>query len=327
MRAVIIHETGPAASHRVEDVADPRPAPGQVVVRTHAIGVNYPDMLVVEGKYQLIPPRPFSPGKEAAGVVVAIGEGVESFASGDRVLLLPEYGAFAEQVAVDARMVFPVPDTIDFENAAALGLTYQTAHFALHERAALKSGESVLVTGASGGVGLATVELAKALGARVIAGVTSADKGQLAIEHGADAYVNLASPNLRDSLREEVARVTGGGVDVVIDNVGGDVFDAALRAIAWRGRLVVVGFASNRIPELKANYLLLKNIAVTGLQWTDYRARMPQLVGQVQQEIFRLFEQGRLRPYISARYRLDEFAQALDRFSRRDVRGKMLLIP
>ena len=175
--------------------------------------------------------------------------------------------------------------------------------------------------------GLKKLELAKALGARVIAGVTSPDKGQLALEHGADACVNLAADKLRDSLRDEVARVTGGGVDVVIDNVGGDVFDAALRAIAWRGRLVVVGFASSRIPELKANYLLLKNIAVLGLQWTDYRARMPQLVAQVQQEIFRLFEQGRLRPHISARYALDDFAQALDRFNRRDVRGKMLLIP
>ena len=327
MRAVTIHETGPAAGHRVEQIADPVPGAGQVVVRTHAIGVNYPDMLVVEGKYQLIPPRPFSPGKEAAGLVDAVGEGVEGFAPGDRVLLLPEYGAFAEQVAVDARMVFPVPDAIGFDDAAALGLTYQTAHFALVERAMLRPGESVLVTGASGGVGLATVELAKALGARVIAGVTSPDKGQLALEHGADAFVNLAADKLRDSLREEVARVTGGGVDVVIDNVGGDVFDAALRAIAWRGRLVVVGFASNRIPELKANYLLLKNIAVLGLQWTDYRARMPQLVAQVQQEIFRLFEQGRLRPHISARYALDDFAQALDRFNRRDVRGKMLLIP
>ncbi len=327
MRAVNIHEVGPAAGHRVEEISDLTPKPGQVVVATHAIGINYPDMLVVEGKYQLIPPRPFTPGKEAAGVIVAIGAGVNGLSDGQRVLLQTEYGAFAEQVAVDARMVCPIPDSVGFEEAAALGLTYQTAHFALIERAVLQSGETVLVTGASGGVGLAAVELAKAFGAKVIAGVTSAQKGQLAIEHGAEAWVDLTAENLRDSLREQIAAITGGGVDVVIDNVGGEVFTAALRAIAWRGRLVVVGFASTRIPELKANYLLLKNIAVTGLQWSDYREREPAWVARVQQEIFRLFVEGRLRPYISARYRLEDFAQALERFNRRDVQGKMLLIP
>ncbi|MEK9777308.1 MAG: zinc-binding dehydrogenase, partial [Quisquiliibacterium sp.] len=234
MRAVIVHEPGPCAGHKVEQIADPVAGPGQLVVRTQAIGVNYPDMLVAQGRYQLIPTTPFSPGKEAAGVVCAIGQGLSGFTIGERVLLLPEYGAFAEKVVVDGRVAYPIPESISSEDAAALGLTYQTAHFALLERAALKPDEWVLVTGASGGVGLASVELATALGGRVIAGVTSRDKGQLALDHGARAFVDLASENLRDSLRDEVKQITGGGVDVVIDSVGGEVFGAALRAMAWR---------------------------------------------------------------------------------------------
>jgi NADPH2:quinone reductase len=327
MRAVIVREHGPAGSHRVEEVPDPVPGPGEVVVELRAIGVNYPDLLVTEGKYQLLPPRPFSPGKEGAGVVAALGPGVRGLDIGERVSLQTEYGAYAQRIAVRSATVYPMPASIGFEDAAALGLTYQTAHFALRERASLVSGESVLVTGASGGVGLAAVELAKAMGARVLAGVTSAEKGRLALAHGADAVVDLAAENLRDSLREQIARETGGGVDVVIDNVGGDVFAGALRALAWRGRLVVVGFASNRIPEMRANYLLVKNIAVTGLQWSDYRERRPEWVAQVQKELFGLWEAGSLRPHISARYPLERFAEALERFGRRDVTGKMLLLP
>ena len=327
MRAVIVREHGPAETHRVEEFPDPLPGPGQVVVDLRAIGVNYPDLLVVEGKYQMLPPRPFSPGKEGAGVVTAIGAGVQGLRIGERVCLQTEYGAYAERIAVRSATVYPMPASIGFEEAAALGLTYQTAHFALRERAALAPGESVLVTGASGGVGLAAVELARAMGARVLAGVTSVEKGRLAQEHGADAVIDLAAENLRDSLREQVARATGGGVDVVIDNVGGEVFTAALRALAWRGRLVVVGFASDRIPEVRANYLLVKNIAVTGLQWSDYRERRPEWVAQVQQELFALHEAGRLRPHISARYPMERFAQALARFRSRGVTGKMLLLP
>ncbi len=327
MRAVIVHEHGPADSHRVEAVPDPVPGPGEVVVELRAIGVNYPDLLVTEGKYQLLPPRPFSPGKEGAGVVAALGPGVQGLDIGERVSFQTEYGAYAQRIAVRSATVYPMPASIGFEDAAALGLTYQTAHFALRERASLVPGESVLVTGASGGVGLAAVEIAKAMGARVLAGVTSAEKGRLALAHGADAVVDLAAENLRDSLREQIARETGGGVDVVIDNVGGDVFAGALRALAWRGRLVVVGFASNRIPEMRANYLLVKNIAVTGLQWSDYRERRPDWVAQVQQELFGLYEAGSLRPHISARYPLERFAEALERFRRRDVTGKMLLLP
>jgi len=327
MRAVIVREVGPADTHRVEEVPDPVPGPGQVVVDLHAVGVNYPDMLVVEGKYQLLPPRPFSPGKEGAGVVSALGEGVTGLRIGERVSLQTEYGAYAQRIAVRAATVYPMPEAIGFEDAAALGLTYQTAHFALRERAALAPGESVLVTGASGGVGLAAVELAKAMGARVLAGVTSEAKGRLATEHGADAVIDLSAPNLRDSLRDQVARALGGGVDVVVDNVGGEAFTASLRALAWCGRLVVVGFASESLPEVRANYLLVKNIAVIGLQWSDYRERRPEWVAQVQQELFAMYEAGKLRPHVSERYPLERFAEALDRFRRRGVTGKMLLLP
>ena len=327
MRAVIVHEHGPAERHRVEDVADPVPGPGEVLVDVRAIGVNYPDLLVVEGKYQFLPPRPFSPGKEAAGVVAALGEGVDGLRVGDRVSLQTEYGAYVERIAVRRETVYPMPASMSFEDAAALGLAHQTAHFALVERAGLAAGESVLVTGASGGVGLATVELAKALGARVLAGVGSAQKGRLALERGADAVIDLGAANLRDDLRAQVARALGGGgVDIVVDTVGGEVFGAALRALAWRGRLVVVGFASDRIPEVRANYLLVKNIAVTGLQWSDYRERRPEWVARVQQELFALYEAGKLRPHICARYPLSEFAEALARFRRRDVQGKMVLL-
>jgi NADPH:quinone reductase len=327
MRAVIVHEHGPAESHRVEEVADPVPGPGQVLVELHAIGVNYPDLLVVEGKYQFLPPRPFSPGKEGAGVIAALGPGVEGLRVGDRVALQTEYGAYVQRIAVRRETVYPMPASMSFEDAAALGLAHQTAHFALVERAGLAAGESVLVTGASGGVGLATVELAKALGARVLGGVGSPGKGRIVLDRGADALIDLGASNLRDDLRAQVARALGGGVDVVVDTVGGEVFSAALRALAWRGRLVVVGFASDRIPELRANYLLVKNIAVTGLQWSDYRERRPEWVARVQQELFALYEAGKLRPHICARYPLEQFAEALSRFRRRDVQGKMLLLP
>jgi len=290
-----------------------------VVIDARAIGVNYPDLLVAEGKYQFIPPAPYSPGKEVAGVVVG---------SGKRVLAEVEFGAYAEKVLARAVDCHELPGAMPFEDAVALGLAYQTAWFALVERAQLKPGESVLVTGASGGVGLAAVQLAKGLGATVIAGVTSAQKGELCRRHGADHVVDLAAGDLRESVREQVFAAVGKrGVDVVIDSVGGDAFDGALRALAWRGRLVVVGFAAGRIPEVKANYLLLKNIAVLGLQWSDYRNRDPELVARAQSVIFGFYVENRLKPEITATYPLEHFADALARFESRQVQGKMLLLP
>lgn len=328
MRAVIVREHGPLARHRLETAPDPAPARGEVLIEARAMGVNFPDLMVMQGSYQFLPPRPFSPGKEVAGVIGAIGEGVTRFAVGDRVMALPEYGAFAEKVVVPEAICYRMPPALPFDEGAVLALAYQTAHFALLERGAFRKGESVLVTGASGGVGLACVELARALGATVLAGVTGAAKGELARRHGADHVVDLAAPNPRESVRAQVHAALGGrGVDLVLDNVGGDAFDGALRALAWCGRLVAIGFASGRIPEVKAGYLLVKNLAVLGLQWTDYRARAPERVRAVQDELYALHAAGALRPEITARYPLERFAEALARFEAREVQGKLVLLP
>jgi len=328
MRAVVVHEHGPARSQRVETLPDPVPGPGQVVIDAHAIGVNYPDLLVIEGKYQFLPPRPFTPGKEVAGVVSAVGEGVARVRPGDRVMAQREYGTYCEKLLSPEATCYRMPDAMSFEEGAALGLAYQTSHFALVERGGFRPGETVLVTGASGGVGLAGVEIAKALGATVIAGVTGRDKGELCRRHGADHVIDLTAPDLRNSLREQVRAAVGSrGVDIVLENVGGEVFDGALRALAWCGRMVVVGFASMRLPEVKANYLLVKNISVVGLQWSDYRERDPEWVQRVQDELYALYADGKLRPHIGERFPLERFADALERFKTRGVLGKMLLLP
>jgi NADPH:quinone reductase len=328
MRAVIVHDYGPFRSAGVETVGDPVPGPGEVVIDARAIGVNYPDMLVIEGRYQFLPPLPFSPGKEVAGVVSAVGPGVTRFRPGDRVMAQREYGTYAEKTLSPEATCYRLPEPMGFEEGAALGLAYQTSYFALVERAAFCEGETVLVTGASGGVGLAAVEIAKALGATVVAGVTSTEKGELARRHGADHVINLAAPRLRDSVREQVYAAVGKrGVDIVLENVGGEVFDGALRALAWCGRMVVVGFASMQLPDIKANYLLLKNISAIGLQWSDYREREPDRVRRVQEALYALYLEGRLRPLVSATFPLERFADALACFAARRVRGKMILVP
>ncbi|MDX1375755.1 MAG: NADPH:quinone oxidoreductase family protein [Burkholderiales bacterium] len=328
MRAVVVHAHGDVRSPRVEEVPDPAPGAAEVVIGARAIGVNYPDLLVIQGKYQFLPPKPFSPGKEVAGVVEAVGAGVTRVKPGDRVMAQREYGCYAEKVRSSEATVYPMPDALGFEEGAALGLAYQTAHFAVVDRGAFKAGESVLVTGASGGVGLACVEVAKACGARVIAGVTSAAKGRLALEHGADHWIDLSLPEPRESIRDQVHALTGKrGVDIVLENVGGEVFDGSLRALAWCGRMVIVGFASMRLPEIKANYLLVKNISATGLQWSDYRERDPQWVQRVQAELYDWWSQGKLKPYVSARFPLEKFVDALECFVERRVQGKMILLP
>ncbi len=328
MRAVIVHDYGPFRSAGVETVDDPVPGPGEVVIDARAIGVNYPDMLVIEGRYQFLPPLPFSPGKEVAGVVSAVGPGVTRFRPGDRVMAQREYGTYAEKTLSPEATCYRLPEPMGFEEGAALGLAYQTSYFALVERAAFREGETVLVTGASGGVGLAAVAIAKALGATVVAGVTSTEKGELARRHGADHVINLAAPKLRDSVREQVYAAVGKrGVDIVLENVGGEVFDGALRALAWCGRMVVVGFASMQLPDIKANYLLLKNISAVGLQWSDYREREPHRVRRVQEALYALYLEGRLRPLVSATFPLERFADALACFAARRVRGKMILVP
>lgn len=328
MRAVLMRAFGSPETAEIAELPDPEPGPGELVVAMHAAGVNFPDLLVVEGRYQHKPPLPFTPGKELAGEVIDIGEDVISFVPGDRVMVQVEYGAFAERVVARPEQCLELPDDMPFHDAAVMGLVYQTAWFALHDRGRFQPGETVLVNGATGGVGLAAVQLVKALGGTALAGVTTPAKAEAAVAAGADHVIDLSVANLRDALREQVQAATGGkGVDVCIDMLGGDPFDAALRALAWCGRMVVVGFAAGRIPEIKANYLLVKNISVAGLQWSDYRDRTPRRMAEAQSEIFRLYREGRLRPHIMARLKLDQAAEALALFRDRRIVGKVVLEP
>jgi NADPH2:quinone reductase len=328
MRAAVVTEFGPILSHKLGTLPDPIPAAGEVVVTIKAAAVNFVDSLVMTGKYQFLPERPFAPGKLPAGVVTALGAGVQDLTLGDRVLTLAEQGGYAERIAVPAHACFKLPSSMSFVDAAAMALVYDTAWFALRERARLQVEESVLVLGATGGVGLASIQLAKALGAKVLAGVANPAKASLARDAGADAVIDLSKEHLRDSLREQVFQNNdGNGVDIVLDPVGGDAFDAALRALAWRGRLVVIGFAAGRIPTVKANYLLVKNIEVSGLQVSDYRKRTPELMAQCMDEIFALYQAGKIKPAPTVTRPLEDFAQALQDVVDRRTAGRVVLVP
>lgn len=329
MKAVVARNFGPVENVELVDLPDPVAAPGEVVIDVAAAEVNYPDLLVIEGRYQIKPPLPFSPGKAATGRVAALGSGVEGLALGDRVIAFVEYGAYAEKLRVPASMCLPLPDAIDFETGAGLALTYQTAHFALVDRARFRPGHRVLVLGASGGVGLAALQLARSMGAQtVIAAVRGPEGVARAEAAGCTEVIDLTAlaEDLREGLRAEVRARTGGhGVDIVIDPIGGELTGAALRTLAWCGHLVVIGFAAGEIPTIRANYLLVKNIAVSGLQWSDYRDRMPDAVAAAQREIFALWEEGRLVSDIGARFPLAEVGAALALQRDGAAKGKILL--
>jgi NADPH2:quinone reductase len=326
MRAVVVHQFGPADTLKVEDFPAPQPAAGEVLIDIHAIGLNFSDRLMMEGKYQVRPDRPFVPGRDVCGVVAKVGAGVTRCQPGDRVLSVLPFGAYAEQAVSPQIRCWPIPDRLDFIDGAALGNSSITAYLAATQGGQVKPGQWVLVTGASGGVGLAGVELVKALGARAIAGVTSKDKGELAMRHGAEAWVDLKAPNLPDSLREQVQKVAGPqGVHCVLDVVGGDVFDAALRALAPGGRIVVIGFAGGRIAEAKTNYLLLKNLAVVGFHVEPYIREQPELVEDAMADLFALYERGKLKPEVSAVHPLEQFQTALAGFGKGGIEGKVVL--
>jgi len=264
MRAIVVDEFGPPERLRIADVAPPVPDGGEVLVRVHAAPVNYVDLLVVGGTYQFLPQCPFIPGKGPAGVVTALGPEVTAVRVGDRVLAMAEQGGYAEAVALRADQCYGLPPRMSFLEAASLSLVYDTAWFALRERARLASGETVLVLGASGGVGRAAVQLACAMGAHVLAGIARPERGPAVLAAGAHTVIDLSRENLRDRLREQVYDATDGrGADIILDPLGGAVFSAAVRALAWSGRLVVIGFAAGSVPTLKTNYLLLKNIEVS----------------------------------------------------------------
>jgi len=322
LRAVLCKAYGPPESLVVEDVASPTPGPGELVVALKAAGVNFPDVLIIQNKYQVKPPLPFSPGSELAGVVKQVGDGVTRVKAGDRVMAITGYGAFAEEVKTDARRVLPIPDGMDFVSAAAFGLTYATSDHALRDRAALKLGETVLVLGAAGGVGLAAIDIAKALGARVIACASSDDKLAVCRQHGADEAINYATEDLRDRIK---ALTDGRGADVVYDPVGGPYTEPALRSIAWRGRLLVVGFAAGEIPKIPLNLTLLKGCSIVGVYWGDFARREPERFADAMRQLGRWFAEGKLKPHVSRTFPLERAADALTLMANRQVKGKVVL--
>jgi NADPH2:quinone reductase len=326
MRACVLTSFGSAEALQVQEIADPIPGPGEVLIDVRAAGVTYADLLVIEGKYQMLPQLPFVPGKEVGGIVRTVGPGVERFKPGMRVLAFAQLGSYAERVSVAQASCFVLPDTMSYSDAAAMGIAYQTAYFALMDRGQYRSGESVLITGASGGVGLAAVQLAKAKGATVLAGLATPRKAAAVTANGADYIIDLSRPDIGKSLREQVHAVTQRrGVDIVLDMVGADVFDAALRALAWRGRAVVIGFAGERIPTVKTNYLLIKNIATSGLNWDSCVQYARSETAAAQQELFALYVAGKLKPAIMETFALADIARAFRRISRREVVGRILI--
>jgi NADPH2:quinone reductase len=326
MRAVVVHEFGPFEDLKVEEFPKPEPGPHEVLLEIHATAANFVDLLVTAGQYQFLPDIPFVPGKLPAGVVVEVGSAVKERKVGDRVLCMAEHGGYGEFIAVPESQCFKLPDKMSFVDAAAMALVYDTSWFALRDRGRYQVGDSVLVLGATGGVGLAAVQLAKAMGAKVLAGVSSWDKADIARDAGATAVIDLSRSNLYDNLREQVYEVTSNrGADIVLDPLGADIFDAAIRAVAWRGRYVVIGFAAGRIPTVRANYILLKNIEVTGLQISDYRKRMPGQMRACFQEIFGLYEAGKIKPAPTTILPIAQFATALADIRDRRARGRIVL--
>lgn len=325
MLAVQVRKPGPPATHQLEEVPGLAVGPGQVLIDVKAATVNYPDLLVITGRYQSLPPLPFAPGTDAAGIVRAIGAGVNRVRVGDRVLIHVDAGAYAMEALAREDQCLPLPDDMGFVDAVALGLAAQTAWFALLERGRFEAGDVVLVNGASGAVGQAAVQIASALGGIVLAAASSLAKAQDLLQGTACSFVDLSASDLRNSLREQVMAATGGrGADVVIDTLGGDVFDASLRAVAWCGRIVTVGFAAGRIPEIKAGHLLVKNISASGLQWTDYRDRQPQRVARAHDALAMLWQRGALRPRVKT-LPLRNFLEALRLIGSRAASGRLVL--
>ncbi|MBT5648525.1 MAG: NADPH:quinone oxidoreductase family protein [Rhodospirillaceae bacterium] len=326
MRAVVLNEYGSLDNLSLTEFADPVPGPEDIIVDVRATAVNYVDLVIISGKYQFKPDVPFVPGKGPAGIVKSVGSDVTDFAPGDRVVAMAEQGGYAGLTPIHRNNCYHLPDSMSFTDAASMALVYDTAWFSLVERGRFTEGESVLVLGASGGVGLAAVQLVRAMGGHALAGIANPEKADLVRDAGAEAVIDLAADNLRDSLRDQVFAVTDGrGADVVIDPLGDDIFDAALRAVAWRGRMVVIGFAAGRIPSLKANYLLVKNIDVGGLQISDYRRRRPDLTAKCFEQIFALYTEGKISALPTVTHPIDDFRQALQDIQDRKVRGRIVL--
>jgi NADPH2:quinone reductase len=307
----------------VEEIPSPKAGAKQVVITVKACGVNFPDTLIIQNKYQFKPELPFSPGGEVAGIIKEVGEGVNHLNVGDTVIAMTGWGGFAEEVLTDASRVFPVPPVFDFKTAATFAYVFGTSYHALKDRAQLQEGETVLVLGASGGVGLAAVQLAKVMGAKVIAAASTEAKLAVCSQYGADAIVNYSD----DNWREQVKVLTEGkGVDVVYDAVGGHYAEPALRSMAWNGRYLVVGFAAGDIPKIPLNLPLLKGCSVVGVFWGEFATRQKKDNQANMMQLFGWLMQGKIKPHISAEYPLEQAAQALNDLLERKATGKVVLV-
>jgi NADPH2:quinone reductase len=322
MRALVCHEYGPPESLVIEEMPDPVPGDNQVLVDVEATGINFPDVLVIAGKYQVKAPTPFVPGNEAAGTVAAVGANVGRFAVGDKVIINTTGGAFAEKCLAPEATTAPLPAELDFEQGAGFSVTYGTSAHALRQSANLQAGETILVLGAAGGVGITAVEIAKAMGARVIAAASSDDKLAFAKSAGADELVNYSEV----PLKETVKALTGGnGVDVVYDPVGGELAEQAFRALAWHGRYLVIGFASGDIPKFAANIALLKEASIIGVWWGTWAKKNPALQVQNMLDMAAMVREGTLQPRVTESYVLDDYVKAFGAITERRARGKVIL--
>ncbi len=327
MKAIVCQAYGPPSSLQLLDIPSPQPGAKQVLIRTHVASVNFPDTLIIQGKYQFKPACPFTPGGELAGTVIAVGAEVTGFNAGDKVVALSIAGAFAEEVVVDAQLVAALPGGLsdaDFEIAGSMTMTYGTSLHALKDRAHAQPGETLLVLGAAGGVGLAAVEIGKLMGLRVIAAASSPEKLAVARAHGADELIDYSKQDLRESIKSITA---GRGVDVVYDPVGGSYTEPALRSVGWRGRHLVVGFAAGDIPQIPINLMLLKGSALLGVFWGEFVRREPALHAANMRQLFDWLQHGKIHPLISARYALADAPRALEALQARQVVGKVVVVP
>jgi NADPH2:quinone reductase len=328
MRAILSKAPGLPDTLVMENVPSPSPKPGEIVVSVKTVGVNFPDFLIIQDMYQFKPERPFSPGGEISGIVKTTGEGVTAFKPGDKVFGSCGWGGMAEEVAVDARRMIKLPDGMPFDEAAAFLMTYGTSHYALKDRAQLRKGEKLLVLGAAGGVGLAAVELGRAMGAEVIAAASSQEKVDFAVSKGAHkGLVYPENPLSRDQQKafsDAIKQASGGGVDVIYDGVGGDYAEPSVRALNWEGRFLVIGFPAG-IPKLPLNLTLLKSCQIVGVFWGAFVARDPKGHAENLADLFRLYKEGAIRPHVSNTYPLERAADAIKELSERRAKGKVVI--
>jgi len=322
MRALVCNEYGPPESLVIEERDDPVAGSGQIVVDIAAAGINFPDVLVIAGTYQVKTPTPFIPGHEGAGVVSAVGSGSGRFAVGDKVIIATRGAAFAEKCVTEEATTMLLPEGLNLEQGAGFGVTYGTSYHALKQRANLQAGETILVLGAAGGVGITAVEIAKAMGARVIAAASSKEKLEFAVSAGADETINYSEVPLKETVKE---MTDGNGADVVYDPVGGELADQAFRATAWQGRYLVIGFASGDIPSFSANIALLKEASIVGVWWGTWAAKNPQLQMQNFEEMSQLIAAGKVMPRVTESYALDDYVEAFKAITERRARGKVIL--